>query len=460
MNVIQKILYIFNRIKCFITKDVWIIRLDDFPRHIAMLLKYLRVLLVSFRRFNEDKVQVRASSLTYYSLLAIVPILAMGFGIAKGFGYEKDLEQRLIDNFMGQEEVLNWIISFAHNMLDNTKGGLIAGVGLAILFWSIIKMMDNIETSFNDIWQVKKRRSYVRKYTNYLSTMLIVPVFVILVSSGSVFLTTQLNNISSNVNIVNLNPFVVFLMKLFPYLLTWSLLTLLYIIIPNTKVQFSSALISGILAGTAFLVVQWFYIYAQMGMSRYNVIYGSFAALPLLLFWLRASWLILFLGAELTFARQNIDQYEWENESLHISPYAHRAYCILLLEGIVRRFIDEEKPLTANQIAIQLKLPISLVRKIIIDLHSTNLISEVYIAGNDKEHAYQPAKAVKRYTVKYVVESLDKNGNNNILNKPADELKKVLHIQDNFLNVIENAPDNILLQDLRDYSIEKSIPKT
>ena len=449
----NKILKIFNRVKHFITDEVWSIRLTDYPKHIATLLKYLRVFLVSFRRFGEDKVQLRASSLTYYSLLSLVPILAMGFGIAKGFGFDKDLEQKLIDNFMGQEDVLNSIISFARNMLDNTKGGLIAGVGLAVLFWSVMKMMGNIESSFNDIWQIKKNRSYVRKFTDYLSIMLIAPVFIFLAGSGSVFVATQLNNITSNIDVVNLNHAVVFLMKLFPYIMTWLLFTLLYIIMPNTKVEFSSALIAGILAGTAFLVVQWFYIVAQMGMSRYNVIYGSFAALPLLLFWLRASWLIVLLGAEVSFAKQNIDQYELENESLQISSYAHRVYNILLLEMILRRFVEGKTPLTSQELAKQMKLPIRLVRQVIAELLAGNLISEICIDANEKVHAYMPAKDVKFYTVKYVIETLEKSGNNRILKNRTEYLNKVVQIQENLLRVIENAPDNILIQELSDYPV-------
>ena len=452
MSIINKVKKTFEWGKNFIAEGVWSVRLDDYPKHIAMLLKYLRVILVSFRRFNEDKVQLRASSLTYYSLLALVPILAMGFGIAKGFGFDKDLEQKLVENFAEQEEVLNWIISFAHNMLDNTKGGLIAGVGLAVLFWSVMKMMGNIEDSFNDIWQVKRGRSYVRKFTDYLAIMLIAPVFIILASSGRVFVATQLNNITSSINLVDLNIVVVLLMKLFPYVMTWMLFTLIYIIIPNTKVDLSSAILAGVLAGTAFMVVQWFYIVAQMGMSRYNVIYGSFAALPLLLFWLRASWIIVLLGSEVTFAKQNIDLYEMEKESLKSSQYAHRAYNILLLEHIVRRFVDGETPLTAREMSKQMKLPIRLVRVTISDLLACNLISEVCIADNDKAHAYAPAKDVKRYTIKHVVESLDKSGNNHILKNPTDNLNKVLHIQENFLQIMENVPDNILIQDLSEYN--------
>jgi membrane protein len=450
MKFIKKIIKIFNRVKQFVTDDVWSMRLNDYPQHIATMLKYLRVFLVSFRRFNEDRVQLRASSLTYYSLLALVPILAMGFGIAKGFGFDKDLEQKLVDNFMGQEEVLNWIIGFAHNMLNNTKGGIIAGVGLAVLFWSVMKMMGNIERSFNDIWEIKKSRSYVRRFTDYLAIMLIAPVFIILAGSGSVYIATQLNNISSSIEVVNLNPVVIFLIKLFPYIMTWLLFTLLYIIMPNTKVGFSSAFIAGILAGTAFLVVQWFYIGAQMGMSRYNVIYGSFAALPLLLFWLRASWVIVLLGAEVSFANQNIEQYELENESVQISAYAHRAFNILLLENIVCRFVEGKLPLTAQELSKQMKLPIRLVSQVIADLLASDLILEVCMA-DDKKRAYSPAKDVSMYSIKYIVETLDRDGNNDILNMHAVNLDKVLQIQQNFMQAIDSAPDNILIQKLKDY---------
>jgi membrane protein len=388
--------------------------------------------------------------------LALVPILAMGFGVAKGFGFDKDLEQKLIDNFKGQEDVLDWIISFAHSMLDTAKGGVIAGVGLAILFWSVMKMMENIEMSLNDIWQVKKGRSYIRQFTDYISVMLVAPLLIILASSGKMYVASTLSDITSGIEVVNLSPFVLFLMKLIPYLMTWLLFTIIYMIMPNTKVDFSSALLAGVLAGTAFLVVQWFYIIAQMGMSRYNIIYGSFAALPLLLFWMRASWLIFLLGAEVSFANQNIDQYELENESLQISSYAHRAYNILLLECIVKRFVDGKKPLTAREMATRLKLPIRLVQIVTTDLLSADLICEV-VTSKEKVRAYAPAKDIRKYTIRHVIETLDKSGNNNILDRSTDDLKKVLHIQKNFLQAIEQVPDNILLQDISNYLIENHI---
>ncbi len=454
MSLKQKVTHTFNQVKHFITDEVWSVRLDDYPPRIAALLKYLRVILVSFRRFGEDRVQVRASGLTFYSLLALVPILAMGFGIAKGFGFDKDLEQKLIDNFKGQEEVLNWLLSFAQSMLENTKGGLIAGVGLAVLFWSVMKVLGNIESSFNDIWQIKKHRSYIRKFTDYISLMLVAPILIILASSGNVFVATQLSNITSNIEFVNLSPFVVFLMKLFPYVMIWLLFTLLYMIMPNTRVSFTSAMMAGILAGTAFQVVQWLYIDLQVGMSRNNAVYGSFAFLPLLLIWMQMSWLIVLLGAEISFANQNIDLYELENESLQISSYAHRAYNILILQRIVQRFMAGKKPLTAQEMAKRMRLPIRLVRMVMADLLAGNLVSEV-CTEHDKVRAYAPAKDIQQYTIKYVMEALDKSGNNRILAKPTDDLKKVLHIQESFLQLVDQAPDNILIQDLAEYNLAK-----
>ena len=453
MSFNQKVTKIYTQVIHFVTVGVWSVRLDDYPKRIAFFLRYLRVILVALRRFGEDRVQVRASGLTFYSLLALVPILAMGFGVAKGFGFDKDLEQRLIDNFKGNEDVLNWLISFARSALDTAKGGVIAGVGMTLLFWSVISVLGNIESSFNDIWQIKKQRSYVHKFTNYLAAMLIGPVFIILYSSGNVFVATQLSNISSQIDIVNLNAFVVFLMKLIPYVIIWMLFTLLYIVMPNTKVNIGSALLAGILAGTAFQIIQWIYIDAQMFMTRTNAIYGSFAAMPLLLIVMQLSWLIVLFGAELSFANQNIDMYEFESESLQISPYAHRAFIILLLESIVRRFVDGEKPLTAQEMVVCLKLPIRLVRRVIGDLLAANLISEVYTT-KEKVRAYAPAKDIRQYTIKHVVESLDKSGNSRILNKPTDNLRKILHIQETFMQNMEQTPDNILIQDISNYHIE------
>ncbi|MCK5393541.1 MAG: YihY/virulence factor BrkB family protein, partial [Candidatus Omnitrophica bacterium] len=180
-----------EKIVNFLTKDIWRIKLRDLPRSRSFFIKQLRIIILALREFAEDKCQLRASALTFYSLLSIVPVVAMAFGIAKGFGFEKVLEKQLLSKVSGQEQVLTQIFDFAKTLLENTKGGLVAGIGVVVLFWTVIKVLTNIERSFNDIWGIKKTRPLGRKFSDYLSVMVICPILLIVSSSITVFITTQ-----------------------------------------------------------------------------------------------------------------------------------------------------------------------------------------------------------------------------------------------------------------------------
>jgi membrane protein len=220
--------------------DIWRIRLENLPRKKSFFIKQLRIFLLSTRGFAEDKCQLRASALTFYSLISIVPVAAMSFGIAKGFGFEKLLEKRLLEQFAGQEEIIVKIIGFAHSLLANTKGGLLVGVGVIVLFWAVIKVLGNIEDSFNDIWGIKKARPLGRKFSDYLSVMLLCPILMIMASSVTVFITTQVTLITEKVALLGIFSTVIFsVLRFLPYCLIWILFTFLYIFIPNTKVHFS-----------------------------------------------------------------------------------------------------------------------------------------------------------------------------------------------------------------------------
>ena len=191
-----------SRIADFITTDIWRIQIKNLSRTKAMLIKQLRTILLALKGFNENNCQLRASALTFYSLLSIVPVAAVAFGIAKGFGFEQMLEKQLLTRLPGQEDVIAQIIAFAHSMLENTKGGLIAGIGVAILFWSVIKVLSNIERSFNDIWGVREARSIGRKFGDYLSLMLLCPILVIASGSITVFVTTHITLITEKIELI------------------------------------------------------------------------------------------------------------------------------------------------------------------------------------------------------------------------------------------------------------------
>lgn len=260
---------VIKNILQFINCDIWRLRSSNLPKLKGLGVRALRTTIVSVKQFGSDRCGDMASALTYYSLLSIVPVFAMAFGFAKGFGMEKGLKEKLLENMEGQEEVIGRVISFAEAMLESTKGGLIAGIGILILFWTVIKVLGNIERAFNLIWGVKKHRPMGRKFADYLSLMLICPVLFILGSSITVFISSQVTQATESITILSsLGPVITLVLKLLPYMVFWGLLTYIYSFMPNTKVKLKSALIGGVVAGTVYQLVQWAYIHFQVGFLK------------------------------------------------------------------------------------------------------------------------------------------------------------------------------------------------
>ncbi len=439
---------LLKKIIDFIKEDIWRLPLKNMPRHKLLLVRQLRVLLLAFRGYQEDNVGLRASALTFFSMLSVVPVVAMGFGIAKGFGFDKHLEKQLIENFSGQQEVLDWIIKFAQRFLDNTQGGLIAGIGIVILFWAVMKVLGNIESSFNAIWQIHSSRVWFRKFSDYLSMMLIAPILIILSTSSNVFISTQLEQITSEVAFLDyISPILFFLVKLIPYVLFWLVLTIIYMVMPNTKVNFKSAFIAGIIAGTIFVFVQWAYIHFQVGVSRYNAIYGSFAALPLFLIWLQISWLIILFGAEISFAVQNVERYEFDPDIQNLSLFSRRVLRLLVAQLIIKKFEKGEEPMTAKEISQELEIPIRLVRDILFVLVESKILSEV-VTVQYKEKAYQPAQDIHKLTVSYVLNALDHHGVDKILAANLTEKDQIKKMLNDFDLAVQNAKGSMLLKDI------------
>jgi membrane protein len=427
---------------------IWHTPLSEISRGKTFLFKQIRIILLAARGFSNDKVQLRASALTFYTLLSVIPVAAIAFAIAKGFGLDQNLEQLISKNFQTQQEVLNWLVNNAKSAIDETRGGYIAGVGMVILFWSVMALLNHIESSFNHIWQIKSSRPWNRKFTDYITIMLIAPVFIILSSSITVFVGTELNNFISNAPILDFfKPLVSFLVKSAPYFLTWVALTILFIIMPNAKVKFIPALISGIVAGTILQLLQWFYIDLQFGISKLSAIYGSFAAVPLFIIWLQSSWIVVLLGAELSFANQNVSRYEFESEALNISNFQKRALVIMILHMIIVNFSKGEKPISAEYIAITLKIPVRLARDILQDLFNVKLVSIIH-ENEHKERLYQPAMDINRLTVSYVFSSLDKKGIEQRMVVKNKDYDKVISMLEKFDRLMAKSDSNILIKDL------------
>jgi Predicted membrane protein len=403
---------------------------------------------LAFRSFNEDKCQLRASALTFYSLLSVVPLAAMGFGIAKGFGLKENLTAFLANELQGQKEVLQWTIQFANALLENTKGGVIAGVGVLVLFWSIISLLNNIENAFNDIWYVRKGRGFGRRLSNYLSLMLICPVLLIMSSSLTVFITSQMTLITEKISLLGkISPLIFFLLKLSPFFFLWVLFTLLYIVVPNTSVSFKGGLFAGIATGTIFQLVQKAYIYFQIGVAQYNTIYGSFAALPLFLAWLQLSWLIVLLGAEISFAVDNEEDYEFETDTKKISYYYKKLLALRIVELCVKSFCQGEKPANIHFFTHALGSPIRLVREILFDLIEARILSEVKQSDESITY-YQPAQDVANLTIQKVLDLLDKKGKGSLPFVKDQELEKISSTLESLDHLVIVSSENIPLKNL------------
>jgi membrane protein len=436
------------RFLAFIRTDIWRIRLAELPLGKSFLIKQLRIIILAIRGYDEDRCMLRASSLTFYTLLSIVPIVAMFFGIAKGFGFEKRLQHRLFESFPGQEAVLNQVISFSNSLLEQTQGGLIAGIGLLVLFWSVLKVLGHIEMALNDIWGIKESRSWGRKFSDYLSIMLISPILVLMSGSATVFITTQVKQITQKVELLGvISPMIFFLLKFTPYVLIWALFTILYIIMPNTKVNFKAGLLGGVVAGTLYQIAQWAYINFQIGAAKYNAIYGSFAALPLFLMWLQVSWWIVLFGAELSFANQNVETYEYEPDCLKVSSGFKKLVTLQIAHLLIKKFENGDKPLTDSQISAQLEMPIRLVHNILSDLVESGLVSEIKTQA-DKEFAYQPARDINKLTIQYVLKALDQKGTDDIPVARTADYQVLSDALQNFSEATAESPANKLLKDL------------
>ncbi len=390
----------------FITEDVWRITDSEVSGKQKKGYNFMKIVSLVVRRFSDDDLSNRASALTYSTLLSLVPLLAVLLSIARGFGFHNIIESQLFDNFPGQKEVLSKAFDFVNSYLAQAKEGLFVGLGLILLLYTVLNLISGIEDNFNMIWQVKKGRPYYRKFTDYFSVLLLLPVFLVFSSGLSIFVSTMLDSIDK---FDVLTPVYGFFLKLTPFFVSILAFTFLYMFMPNTKVQFKHALYAGIFAGSAFLLFQYLYISGQVWVSKYNAIYGSFAFLPLLLLWLQLSWLICLIGAEFSYASQNIRTYSFEADSKNITRRYYDFVMLTVATLIVKRFEKGHPPYTADEISLNFKIPIRLTHQVIFDLQGLDIINEVK-ENDDREIYYQPALDINKISVGYLFQKIDTKG--------------------------------------------------
>lgn len=430
-----------KKLRHFFQNEVWSSDLSQKSKRRGFLIRQIRVLIYAFKGFFEDRVAVRASSLTYFTMLSIIPILAMALGIATGFGFEDKVTTFIEATFQGQDQIINWINGLVSGALSNTKGGLMAGIGFVILFWSVIQVLNNIELSFNDIWQVKKARSPMRKFTDYLAIMIIAPFAIAI--SGS--FTVRLQSTAEEIEL--LKPVIQFFMKFVPYFSIWLMYTLVYLVMPNTKVKFKYAMIAGIFAGTLSMIVQWAFIEFQIGVTRFNLVYGSIAMIMLVLLLLQITWLIVLMGAEISFAYQNIENYEFEDEAMELSHDNKRILTLLVAQHIVKNFENGGRAKKTDELGHDLGIPLRLLNQLVFDMVESGILAEL-ATDDSKDRAYQPAMDINQLDVDTLYQRLEKVGGDHLIATESDKLDKILKIHEHLINGMKESPSNILIKDI------------
>ncbi len=375
----------------FFKSGIWTLRAADFPPFVRSLIALLRIIVLSVRCFFKNNCMLHASALTYYTLLAIVPVAALAFAIAKGFGLYARLETWFRGTLVGKEEVAEKIITFSNNLLENTKGGLIAGIGAIALLYITIRLMMQIEKSLNDIWGVKTGRAILRKISDYLAIVLLCPLIIIVTTGATVYTTVQLSQMANAIPGISgtMNAFLALFSRTLPVIITWLIFAFIYIFIPNTRVRIIPALTGGFIAGVLYYVVQVLYIAAQYNVAKYNAIYGSFAALPLFLIWLQISWTFILLGAEIAFACQNVSSYEGTPGDGSVGSRRKLVYAIKLVRTCARAFLNRQPPLTDTELSVQLEIPVRTTRLLLYELCDAGIL--VKVAPGERGDAFQVA---------------------------------------------------------------------
>ena len=428
-------------IPTYFTDTIFRRSLDEWRNPVVRwFVQQYRLLFYTAHGLIEHGTNVRSAALTFYTLMSLVPIVAVIFAIMKGFGLADGLTENLYALFPQSPETIDYIISFAEKALARTQGGVVAAVALVMLFWAVIRVFASIESAFNNIWEVKVERSITRQYTDYIAVVMIVPILWILANA--------VGNYAGELLGEHDGWGYALLSRLFSMVVIWVMFTFLYMIIPNAKVRLRSALMAGIIAGTIFLCFQWGYIYLQRWMTSYNAIYGSFAALPLLLIWLQTSWQILLFGGELSFAYQNIARFAEERESLLISYDQRRKVMLAVMLTVVRRFREQGGATPADAIRKRLDLPTRIVNDVLFQLVQAGQLIAVRSGDGEREVAYSPAHEISTLTLYGVLKAVEQWGQTGLDFSQTPDLARVDREVEKLKQETLRSPDNVRIVDL------------
>ncbi len=420
-----------KKINTFFKKDLWEIDTASLNKYRSFIVKSLRMLNIAAHQFVEEQLTLRAMGLVYTTLLSIVPVLAISFSVLKAFGVHNEVVEPFLLNFlepMGSKghEITARIIGF----VENIKAGVLGSIGIGMLMYTAVSVIQKVENSFNSIWRIKKPRSFYRRLSDYISVLIIGPVLIF----SALGLTATLMSNTIVQKIISIEPFgtlFYFFAEKTPYIFVCAAFTFLYIFLPNTKVKLSSALTGGILAGIAWETAGWGFTYFIVASTKYTAIYSGFAILIMFMIWLYVSWLILLAGAQISFYHQYPYALAKKPGTFLLNTKFREQLAFSIMYFIGYNFYHNRHPYTLNSLSSLFKLNIDIINDILELLKQNELIAETA----DTPASYIPARDLETITLIELLNSV-RIGNSSALSMnnqfhPVSEVESVISSIDN-----------------------------
>ena len=297
-------------VRQFFAQDIWKVNLEELSRAKAKTIKYIKVLIITIKTFSAEKIGFQAVALSFFGTMAVVPFVAVAFAVTDGFGLSDKLRELLYANFAGHQDIIDTLLTYANNIITASQSNAMGLISALVFVWLIIWMMMCVERVFNNVWRVRKSRNFFKRFGFYLLILFITPFIVMLFFSGSIIYTDAFKSIGLGVAYFDT------LSSLLAWLIFYVIATLtfsaMYKFIPNFKVRYSHALRAAAISAIAFTLLQYLYLETQVFVTRLNMVYGAVAAIPLFMFWMNFGWFIILFGAELSYAFQNVNNYNLE----------------------------------------------------------------------------------------------------------------------------------------------------
>lgn len=424
--------------------DVWKFSPDKNRPVLSFFLRGARYLYFFVEAFSKKECYLKGSLLTFYSLIAIVPLFAIVFSIAEGLGFDQFLQQQILETFHEQQYILSNALGFAHALLSNIRSGTIFGAGALVLFFSVFSLFENIEKSLNSIWNVTKHRSVTRRAINYITALIVFPLVFIFSISLTLFVNGEiLKTFQASALLKQISDYYIMLMKFAPYVLMCALFSFVYIFTPNAKIYLRSRIIAGVLAGIVFQLWQLLYIFFQVSLSNYNAVYGSFAALPLFVVWMQVNFVIFLSGA--TIAAQ-LENWRFLNHEYRYREITQKYLVLLILRDITRHFLSGEKPVVIEEIAARLGVPLLDTREMLSILEKSGMITEIW-SGRRREK-YQLVINPELFTLTEIMERVEKQLVTSSVSQESSALQVIAERMQEFEKTLNKSGANCTLKDL------------